>query len=206
MPTLDLICKRLFSGTSWFLKVILGALFMVVPVAHFLAFGYLAQLIGRARQGEAVSLPEWGEWRRLFAEGIPAFFIFVMLGLLPIAVAWVATWPLQLLAMAGYGFGVLVYLPIVPAVMLAGPLTAAGIYQYQKREEYRDAFRLPVLFAMLRASKARFWLPTLALIGLLAVGYPLMTFTGFVWLAASWTYYASYYRFVEESRRGGVRV
>ncbi len=201
MPTLELVCKRLFSDTSWFLKALVGALLLVVPIAHFFAFGYLYHLIERARRGDSVSLPEWGDWRRLFADGIPAFFIFVLLGLVPIAAGWLASLPLKLM-----GYGAIVYLPLVPAVMLAGPLTAAGIYQYQKREEYRDAFRVYVLAAMLRASKARFWLPTLALIGLLVAGYPLMTFTVFVGLATSWTYYASYYRFVEESRRGGVRV
>jgi hypothetical protein len=33
----------------------------------------------------------------------------------------------------------------------------------------------------------------------------LMTFTVFVGLAASWSYYAVSYRFVEESRRGRIR-
>jgi len=201
MPTLELVCKRLFSTPGWFLKGLLGGVLLLVPIVHFLAFGYLYQLIERARRGDAVSLPEWGEWRRLFADGLPAFFIFVLLGVLPIALAFMISWPLKFL-----GYGVIIYLPMVPAVMLAGPLTAAGIYQYQKREEYRDAFRLTVLANMLRASKARFWLPTLALIGLLTVGYPLMTFTVFIGLGAAWTYYASYFRFVEESRKVGVKV
>jgi hypothetical protein len=124
-----------------------------------------------------------------------------VLGALPIVLAWFLTWPLRLFA-----YGAFVYLPLVPAVMLAGPLTAAGLYQYQKREEYLDAFRVDVLIAMLRSSGGRFWLPTFAVIGFFAARYPLMTFTVFVGLAASWTYYASFYRFVEESRKNGVRV
>jgi len=201
MPTLELVCKRLFADSSWFLKCIVGALLLVVPVAHFFAFGYLYALIERAHRGDAVTLPEWGDWRRLFSDGIAAFVIFLALGVLPIAVAWVFTWPLRLLA-----FGAFVYLPLVPAVLVAPALTAAGIYQYQKREEYADAFRLAVLGAMLRTSRGRFVLPTLALIGLLAAGYPLMTFTIFAGLAAAWTYFAAAFRFMEEARKGGVRV
>jgi hypothetical protein len=201
MPTLELVCKRLFADSAWFLKSIVGALLLVVPVAHFFAFGYLYQLIERARRGDSVKLPEWGDWMRLFTTGIPAFVIFLVLGVAPLVVAWILTWPLRVFA-----YGAFVYLPLVPAVMIAGPLTAAGIYQFQKREEYADAFRLPILSKMLRATRGRFILPTLALIGLLAAGYPLMTFTVFVGLAASWTYYASYYRFVEESRKSGVRI
>lgn len=201
MPTLELVCKRLFADSSWFIKSIIGAVLLVVPVAHFLAFGYLYGMIQRARRGDAVLLPEWGEWRRLFFDGIAAFVIFFALGVVPIAIAWLLTLPLRLLA-----YGAFVYLPMVPVVMIAGPLVVAGIYQYQKREEYADAFRLQVLGSMLRASRGRFVLPTLALIGLLAAGYPLMTFTPFVGLAASWTYYAATFRFIEESRRGGVKV
>ncbi len=164
-------------------------------------FGYLYQLVEQARRGHPLELPEWGDWRRLFVNGVSAFIIFLVLGVLPLVLAWILTWPLRLLA-----YGAFVYLPLVPAIMLAGPLTAAGLYQYQKREEYLDAFRVHVLIAMLRSSRARFWLPTFALIGFLAAGYPLMTFTVFVGLAASWAYYASFYRFVEESRKNGVRV
>lgn len=201
MPTLELVCKRLFADSSWFIKSIVGALLLVVPVAHFLAFGYLYAMIERARRGDAVVLPEWGEWRRLFFDGIAAFVIFMVLGVFPLAIAWLFTLPLRLLA-----YGAFVYLPMVPAVLIVGPLVVAGIYQYQKREEYRDAFRLPVLGAMLRAARGRFVLPTLALIGFVLAGYPLMTFTVFVGWACSWTYYAASYRFLEETRRGGVKV
>lgn len=201
MPTLELVCKRLFADSSWFVKCVLGALLLIVPIAHFFAFGYLYEMVSRARRGDTVELPEWTDWQRLFINGISAFIIFMILGVLPIVLAWVLTWPLRLFA-----YGAFVYLPLVPAVMLAGPLTAAGLYQYQKREEYLDAFRVHVLVAMLRSSGVRFWLPTFAVIGFLAAGYPLMTFTVFVGIAASWTYYASFYRFVEDSRKSGVRV
>lgn len=200
MPTLELVCKRLFSDPSWILKCIIGALLLLIPIAHFFAFGYLYELISRARRGDAWEFPEWDDWRRLFNDGVAAFIIFTLLGILPVLAAWILTWPLRLLA-----YGVIVYVPLIPAIMLAGPLTAAGIYQYQKRQDYRDAFRFYILGAMLRSSRARFWVPTLALVGFLVAGYPLMTFTIFVGLAASWSFYAAYFRFVEESRKGQTR-
>src|SRR5690606_11274910 len=136
MPTLELVCKRLFADSSWFIKSIVGALLLVVPIAHFLAFGYLYALIERARRGDSLELPDWEDWRRLFVNGIPAFVIFLVLGVFPLVAVWVLTLPLR-----PFYLGALVYLPLAPAVLLVAPLTAAGIYQYQKREEYRDAFR-----------------------------------------------------------------
>lgn len=182
------------------MKCIIGALLFAVPVAHFFAFGYLYELVDRVRRGEPFELPEWEDWRRLFFHGVAAFVIFMVLGLLPIALAWALTLPLRLLA-----FGALVYLPMVPAVMLALPLTAAGIYQYQRREEYADAFRPWVLLAMLKATRGYFWVPTLAMVGFLSVGYPLMTFTVFVAFSASWTFYAAFFRHIEQSRRQSNR-
>lgn len=200
MPTLEQVCKRLFSTPSWFMKCIIGALLLAVPIAHFLAFGYLFELIARARRGDSLDLPEWDDWRRLFSNGIPAFLIFLILGVIPLALAWVLTLPLR-----GFGYGVFVYLPMIPAILLAGPLTAAGIYQYQKREEYRDAFRIWLLILMIRSTKARFLVPTFALVGVLAAGYPLMTFTVFVGLACAWSFYAAFFRAVEESRKTAAR-
>jgi len=182
------------------LKCIIGALLMAVPVAHFFAFGYLYELVARARRGDSLDFPEWDDWRRMFVNGIPAFIIFLVLGALPIGLGWLLTLPLRFM-----GYGVFVYLPMVPAVLLAMPLTAAGIYQYQKREEYRDAFRIWLLVTMIRSSRARFLIPTFAVAGFIMTVYPLMTFTVFVALAGGWSFYAAYFRAVEESRKSPNR-
>ena len=196
MPTIEQVCKSLFSGTTWFLKCIIGALLMAVPVAHFFAFGYLYELVARARRGDSLDFPEWDDWRQMFVNGIPAFVIFLVLGAVPIGIGWVLTFALRPL-----GYGVFVYLPLVPAVLLAMPLTAAGIYQYQKREEYRDAFRIWLLITMIKSSRARFLIPTFAVAGFIITVYPLMTFTIFVALAGGWSFYAAFFRAVEESRK-----
>jgi hypothetical protein len=173
-----------------------GALLLVVPVAHFFAFGYLYELVARARRGDSLELPDWADWRRLFLNGVPAFVIFLVLGAGPLALGWLLTLPLR-----PFSFGAFAYVPMIPGTLLAGPLSAAGIYQYQKREEYRDAFRWRVLVAMLASARARFLVPTFALVGFLTAGYPLMTFTIFAGLSAGWSYYAAFFRAIEESRK-----
>ena len=84
---------------------------MIVPVGHFLAFGYLYAMIEQARRGESLEFPEWGDWRRLFMNGAAAFVIFLVLGVAPILIAWLLVWPLHFLH-----YGVFIYLPMVPAV------------------------------------------------------------------------------------------
>ncbi|MBI5382857.1 MAG: DUF4013 domain-containing protein [Opitutae bacterium] len=202
MPTLEQVCKRLFSDSTWFVKCVAGALLLAVPVAHFFAFGYLYALVDRARRGESLELPEWEDWRRLFSNGVIAFVIFLALGVVPLIAGWLLTWPFRWLPI---DLGVLVYLPLAPAIMAAAPLTAAGIYQYQKREQYRDALRAYVLVLMLASSKGRFLIPSFAFVGLIVTLSPLMTFTLFVGLAASLTFFAAFFRAVEESRKAAPR-
>ena len=59
-----------------------------------------------------------------------AFVIFLALGVVPVCAGWVLTWPLRSLPI-----GPLRFLPLVPGALLAAPLTAAGIYQYQEKKE-----------------------------------------------------------------------
>jgi MFS family permease len=200
MPTLEQVCKRLFAERAWFVRCVVGALLLAVPVAHFFAFGYLYEMVARARRGDSLDFPEWDDWRRMFVNGIPAFIIFLVLGVAPIFVGWLLSFLLR-----GMNWGVFVYLPVAPFLVLAAPLTAAGIYQFQKREEYRDAFRIWLLIKMLRSAKARFYLPTFAMIGFITAAYPLMSFTIFIALAVGWSFFSAFFRAVEDSRKSGLR-
>lgn len=201
MPTLELVCKRLFSDPTWILKCLLGAVLLAVPVAHFFACGYLYELVNRARRGEPLELPEWEDWRRLFFNGVATFVIFLVFTAAPIAVAWLLTRPLHKL-----GAGWFSYTPMMPVLLLCGPLTAASLYLYQRREEYQDAFRIWVLLRMLRSTGLPLLVPTLALIGFLVIGLPFMTFTLFVGVALFGTTYAAVFQHVESSLRATTRV
>jgi hypothetical protein len=101
--------------------------------------------------------------------------------------------------------GPLRFLPLIPGVLLAAPLTAAGIYRYQSRKGFGAAFQLAELAGMLQSSREGIFLPTLALLGFVLVGYPLMSITLFFGLAGAFTFYAMCFRMIEESRKGGAR-
>jgi hypothetical protein len=58
---------------------------------------------------------------------------------------------------------------------------------------------------MLQACRGGFFVPTLALLGFVVVGYPLVSITLFMGLAAAFTFYAMFFRMVEESRKDGSR-
>lgn len=178
----------------------LGAILLAVPVAHFFACGYLYEIVNRVRRGEEPSLPEWEDWRRLFFNGVAAFVIFLVFTAAPLFVAWMFTRPLSLM-----GAGWFSYLPMTPVLLLSLPLTAAALYLYQKREDYRDSFRPWVLLRMMRTLGWSLVIPTLALVGLLVSGLPLLTFTVFLAFALSGATYAAMFREVETALRAQRR-
>ncbi len=201
MPTLELVCKRLVSDSAWVLKCLLGAVLLAVPVAHFFACGYLYEIVNRVRRGEEPGLPEWEDWRRLFANGVAAFVLFLVFTVAPLAAGWLLTWPLRLL-----GAGWFAFLPLTPVLLLSLPLTAASLYLYQKREDYRDAMRPWVLVRMLRATGLSLVVPTLAVIGLFVVGLPLATFTLFIGFAVLSAIYAALFHHAEVALRSARRA
>lgn len=199
MPTPELICKRLFSDPAWIIKCLIGAVLLAVPVAHFFACGYLYEIVNRARRGEPLDLPEWEDWRRLFTNGVAAFVIFAVFTLVPLGAGWVLTRPLYWL-----GAGWFSYMPLMPVLLVCFPLTAASLYLYQKREDYRDALRPWVLLRMLRATGLPLVVPTLALVGLLVTGLPFMTFTVFVGFCVAGAFYSASFRQVEMALRSST--
>lgn len=200
MPTLEPVCQRLLGNSSWILKCVLGAILLAVPGAHFLACGYLYELMNRARRGEPLEMPEWEDWGRLFHNGVATFAIFLVYSVAPLTVAFCLTRPLKWM-----GAGWFSYLPMMPVLVLCFPLTAGGIYLYQKREDYRDAFRLSVLPRMLRAVGAPLLVPTLTLVGVLVTGLPLLPFFGFAGFAVLGATYASMFRHAESTLRAAAR-
>jgi hypothetical protein len=200
MPTLEPVCKRLLSNQASLLKCVVCGLLLLVPVGHFFAFGFLYALVDQARRGVEPDWPSWNTWRRLFIDGVIAFVIFTVLGIVPICAGWMLSWPLRSLRI-----GALTYGPLVPGILLAAPLTAAGIYRYQREKSFRAAFDLSDLAGMLESTRAGFCVPTLALIGFLGVGYPLMPVALFMGLAVAFSFYAAFFRAIEESRKDGTR-
>ncbi|TAG32861.1 MAG: hypothetical protein EAZ36_01610, partial [Verrucomicrobia bacterium] len=128
------------------------------------------------------------------------FVIFIAFTVAPLLLTWLLTRPLYI-----FGAGWFSYLPMMPVFLLCFPLTAAGIYLYQKREDYGDAFRPWVLARMLRSVGLPLVVPTLALVGLLVVGLPILPFVLFVGALLLGTTYIAMFHQVETTLRTAAR-
>lgn len=188
----------MFSDPSWFIKCIIGALLVLIPIVNFAAFGYFYALVERARKGEVTLFPEWEDWRELFSTGFIFFVLFVALFVVPVGIGWLLSVPF------GAALGPFSRLPMIPGFLLGGPLTAAAVYRYQRRGSLRDALRIPAIWSMIESTRLRLVIPTFAWIGAIYVGLPLLPFVVFTSSAVVFSFYSSVFRHIEESRRAGA--
>ena len=198
MPTLDQVSKRVFSDSSWPVKCLIGGLLCLVPIANVWSLGVFYRLADQGRRGEVVHLPDWDDWGRLFVEGLQFLLIMIVFGLCPILVGWLISIPLHPF------LGPLARLPIVPGLLLAAPLTAVGIYAFQRNDDLREALQIRGLLRMLQAAGTRLIAPTLAFIGAVAVGWvalPLLPFAFFVAGVVVSYFYGATFREVELAAR-----
>jgi hypothetical protein len=202
MPTLDQVSKRVFSDPSWFLKCLIGGFLCLVPIAHVWVLGIFYRLADQGRRGEPIRLPEWDDWGRLFVDGLQYLLIALVYGVVPVFLGWLISLPIGFLPL----LGPLARLVMVPAVLLALPLTAAGVYAFQRRHNLREAFQLRALLGLLRASGVFLIIPTLAFLGALAIGWvsvALLPFTFFIAGVVITYFYGAVFR---ETELAAVRV
>jgi hypothetical protein len=207
MVTLEQVSKRIFSEPNWFVKTVVGAILMFFPVPFVFAFGYIYRVSAMARRGEPPDLPDWEDWPVLWFDGLRMLAIVLGLAILPIVAGWLVSLPLRI-ALAPVPFYSMIapflYLPLVPGMLLSFPLTAAGLYRFQRAEEMRDAFRIPMLLRMVVATKGRLVLPTLAYLGLVVALFPLFPYALFTGGVVVFYYSSAIFRQIEQSRRSRV--
>jgi hypothetical protein len=170
MVTLEQVFRRVFSDSNWLIKTVIGAFLVFVPP---LALGYIYRVALMGRRGHPLELPDWDEWQALFVDGLRLCLIVLVLAFLPIFVGWLVSLPFDVLPFS-WMFSPLHYMLMLPGLLLAVPLTAAGLYRYQHNYDFRQAFQLGLLFRMIGAAGTQLIVPTLAYLGFVFVVGPLI--------------------------------
>ncbi len=198
MVSLEQVSRRVFADPSWFIKSVFGTVLLLIPPFSFLALGYVYRLAQQGRRGEIVDLPDWEDWRLLFVQGVRLFAILFVLAVLPLFAAWLVSLPWHPL------LGRLSYVPMIPVFLFAGPLTAAGLYRFQRRDDFREAFQVSVLFRMVVAAREFVIVPTLTFIGFVLVLFPLLPYALFTGGALISYYYALIFHELEQRARAAA--
>jgi len=204
MLSLEQVSRRVFSDPSWFVKTVVGMLAMFFPLPLVFGAGYVYRVALQGRMGQPIVLPDWDDWRGLFVDGVRFLALIFLLAFIPILAGWLVSVPVRLILhwLPGYWlFQAFLYLPMVPGLLLAIPLTAAGLYRFQRRESFRDAVRPALLLRMVVASKGRLVIPTLAYVGVMVVLFPVLPYAMFTGGVVVFYYASSTFLQIEQAAR-----
>ncbi len=63
----------MMEDPNWLMKLVIGAVVSLVPIVNFAAIGYMLTVMRNVAEGQAVPLPEWGNFGEHFMKGLYAF-------------------------------------------------------------------------------------------------------------------------------------
>jgi len=196
MPTIEQVSKRVFSDSDWLKKIVIGCIVSLVPLVQILALGYLYRifLLGRGRRD--FELPQWDDWQGLLLDGLRFLVVSLVFAALPIGLIY---------ACSEIAFdGLMVRIPLIPLLFIAGPLLSAALYLHSARRDIGDCFSVVAIRALLTEAAPAYAVPTLAYLGLnlLCLGvYPLLPFSVFAGGVVYFYIMGIAYSRVEASRR-----
>ncbi|HID86063.1 MAG TPA: DUF4013 domain-containing protein [Anaerolineae bacterium] len=64
-----------FEDRNWVIKVLVGGVLSIIPIASFLVGGYMIEVARNIALGAADGLPEWDDWGQKFIRGVLSWLI-----------------------------------------------------------------------------------------------------------------------------------
>lgn len=190
MTSMESVCRNFFAGENRAGSVILGTLLILIPIVNFIPLGFQFRTVERLRRGEPISgeLPDWGDLRGLFIDGIRMLVLFLIAGGIPLAVGFALTWVLQQF-LGTFWFSWVALIPGSLGLFVALPLFGAALYQFMETGEIRNLWPADKILGLIWV--ARYWLilPTLSFLGLCLVASPILPAALFVGILLLLQYY-----------------
>jgi len=199
LPPFEKVVERLLVQAGFAQKLLIGGLLCFVPIVNFFAFGYLSRFSQSVRSRGSFQLPPWGDWRELFLEGCLFFVVLLIFAGAPLLLGATFYW-----ALASVGFGALAYLFFSAAIFVSPALFSAAWYRYQTRQQLADLLDVSTIVRLVCSQALYLIVPSLVLVGLFALGWPIYGFAFFAGLLFLIAYTSVLYRLLESRSARGV--
>jgi hypothetical protein len=69
---------------EWSVKMIIGIALSILPIVNFFCTGYAYRIFKATLNGQAPTMPEWGEWGDIFMQGLVIFLLRLVYFLIPL--------------------------------------------------------------------------------------------------------------------------
>jgi hypothetical protein len=77
-----------FEDKEWPVKILIGTLLSVVPIVNFMSRGYSYRVLKGILNEKEFSMPEWGDWGKIFIEGLMVFLISFCYYIIPMVLVF----------------------------------------------------------------------------------------------------------------------
>jgi hypothetical protein len=194
-PIFEEVFSRTLSLPGFWVRVLVGGLLSFVPVVNIFAFGYLYRFSRGVRKSGLVAMPEWTDWKGLFADGLKFAVVWLAYWLLPLFLAAVIS-----VVIGAIGLGALSYLLVSFAFLLSPILFSSALYRYNMHSDFKDLLDVALIVRMTYMEFPRLIIPALAFVGISAIAAPLYGFALFLGFVILIAYTGLTYRLIEKRR------
>lgn len=159
-----------FEDEKWIVKVLVGGVLSIIPIAGFLVGGYMIETVRNIALGAADALPEWDDWGQKFIKGVLSWLIDLVYNLPTILVGMCLSIAMSIIGEGnnGNGLGALLSLCLGMPMALYGLVVAlwlpAARLRYALTDNVVDAFQFREIWDFISANLGNYALAVVAIV------------------------------------------
>ncbi len=163
--------------------LLIGGIIAYIPLVNLLLLGYYGRWVSRLVRQEGMALPEWSEGRPLLEELVRVILPALVWLLFPLLIAGLLSWSLfgifEFLHL-GFFAPTLSMLPIALVAVLSPPAMVLSLVRLYRTDAIRESLDVPRIFREVIRRLRSCLFPLFQFYGILALGWPLAGFAGFL--------------------------
>ncbi|WP_309397578.1 DUF4013 domain-containing protein [Cerasicoccus maritimus] len=178
MASIETIGERIFTEHDSWKKLLIGGALCLTIIGLPLAFGYLFAYAFMLRRDASAALPDWDNWQRMFMVGLHGLAVFIAWVGIPLVLAVLITWLFGMVP--GSFLDIFSWLARSAAFVVGLPMFCSALILYQRTQNFASLADVENIFAPVEANWKKLLIPSIAWVGLMAIGLPLLPFTFFL--------------------------
>lgn len=204
MPSVETVCLRIWSEPRFRSKWLIGGILATIPLINILVAGYFLGYARRLHRGGRLTLPEWTSWRELLIDGLRMLVLKLVYAGIPALAGGFVSWifwaffsaiRMEFLALT------VAMAPLMFGLGIGIPLWMVAIQQYTVSDDFQSLMDWRKTLRILVRLLPEILLPTIALWGVFALGWPLLGFCFFLGFAPYLAYFSAVYSKTFEATR-----
>jgi len=147
-------------------KLLIGAILNLIPIANFFACGYLYDLTRNAINDNK-EMPAWDDWGHKFVKGFLVFVIYLVYMLIPLIIFLTGGGASTTMVRGGTGFLAGDHALSTLAGLFIGFIVPMALVHFAGTGNFGAAFSLRTIFAYIRAALGSYIIVYILVIGLI---------------------------------------